>query len=52
MEKAQTLFGLSKICCNGYRHPLKAMGEAEGFFLPNANLVWKVTSGMSQNWNS
>ena len=37
---------------NGYSHPPKAMGEAEGLFLPNATLECKVTSGMSQSLNS
>ena len=44
MKMAETLFGLMKICCSGYRHTPEAMGEAEGFFLPNATLLCKVTS--------
>ena len=43
---AETLCGLLKICFNGCRHPPKAMVEAEGFFLPNATLVCKVSSGL------
>ena len=43
---AETLFGLLKICYSGYRHPPEAMGEAEGFFLPNSTLVCKVTFGL------
>ena len=49
---AETLFGLLKISYSGYRHPSEAMGEAEGLFLPNATLLCKVTSGMSQSLNS
>ena len=52
MKMAETLFGLLRICCSGYRHPPEAMNEAEGFFLPNATLVCKVTSGMGQSLNS
>ena len=44
---AETLLGLLKICCYSYNYkdPPEAMGEAEGFFLPNATLVCKVASG-------
>ena len=49
---AETLLGLLKICCYGYKHPPEAMGEAEGLFLPNATLICKVTCGLSLSLNS
>ena len=48
MKKAETHFDFSKICYNGYTHPLEVVGEAEGFYFPNATLVCKVINEINQ----
>ena len=55
MKKAETLFGLLKICCRGYRHPSEAIGEAECFFFDKRYIryiIYKATSAMGQSLNS
>ena len=39
MKMAEPHLGLSIICCNGYRHPPEAMGEAEGLLFAKCYLT-------------
>ena len=52
MKKAEKLFQISKIYCNGYRHPPEAMSEAEGLFLAKCYLSMGGSSWVSQILNS